>query len=171
MCNFGGNSIHMKEASKKKQVNVNAELREGERAVTSEGLPIEDLINSAFTLEYTTTKKALKSGLLPSGCHVVPYIAHLREHGVNRRFCLTFSTVTRRSLHKFLLNPHEYVTIVDMMKVHSVTGITVGRQCQLLVSGFLLSDGYRDGPASRPEVRTLRDFHTTAQEYVNSGNS
>ena len=74
-------------------------------------------------------------------------------------------------MHKFLLNPHEFVTIADMMKVHSVTGITVGRQCQLLVSGFLLSDCYSDGPAARPEVKTLRDFHTIAQEYVDSSDS
>jgi len=104
----------------------------------------EGCISSMF-LSGKPVKRVLRSKPIATNKHSPPYLLLLKESGMNRNLVLRFQRVNVRNYSEFRNCPENFVTITDLCLVHSLTGISIDRQIQVLLFGLSEKDLTRKG--------------------------
>ena len=104
-------------------------------AVARELSPTAKAINGAVK-ECISPKPRKRSRAIDSMNTDHPYWIFLSSFNLNRVFLSSFQYVSYRNFSQFRIHPAKFVTIVDLLMVQGLTGVSVGEQWDLLMSGY-----------------------------------
>jgi len=113
-------------------------------------------------------RRANTAGRMPK-IDVHPYVRALFHAGFNTTSLMMLSRVEYRSKKDFYQNPHKYIGILDMMFIHSFTGITLDRQIDLLFYGMVPGEYYSGIYANIESYTGSETSEPPAPELFGSG--
>jgi hypothetical protein len=140
---------------RKRLINFTGPLQASQDAVPPLHPAQEGLIDSLYQHGKIIDLAYESAPLIYPAGSVHAYIKALIVSGMTTKSLELLTYCTPKNRTNFCRSPQQYITIIDMLLVKGLLGISIDRQVQLLISGMTSGESARNGEGLHTSVKSI----------------